>query len=111
MPAPSIVTADATAYANHYKSQLVTADTAVFSGKGYIHTITLMCYDAAPTAGSVIIYDNVAESGRQIFNHTFTTTPFVPVSIVLDCEMLVGCYAGFTTTADVNVTITYKETA
>lgn len=46
MPAPSIVTADATAYANHYKSQLVTADTAVFSGKGYIHTITLMCNDA-----------------------------------------------------------------
>lgn len=84
-----------------------TGDTAVKSAPGMLHTVTISCNDAAPTAGSVIIFDNTAESGTQVFNHTFTTTPFVPVTLTFDCAMYKGIYVGFTTTNDVNVSVTW----
>jgi hypothetical protein len=89
-------------------SGVFAADTLVKSGAGLLHTVVIACNDAAPTAGSLIIYDNTAESGTQIFNHTFTTTPFAPFSLLFDVSVANGIYAGFTTTADVNVTITYR---
>lgn len=91
-----------------YKFKLCTADTLVKSGAGVLHSVTFTCNDAAPTAGSVIIYDNTSETGTQILNHTFTTTPFAPTSVVLDAAFAAGLYVGFTTTADVNVTVTYR---
>lgn len=91
-----------------YTYSLVAADTAVKSGAGFLHTLTFSCNDAAPTAGSVIIYDNTAESGTQIFNHTFTTTPFAPFTVTIDATFATGLYVGFTTTADVNVTVSYR---
>lgn len=87
---------------------LTTGDTLVKTGPGVLHSITFSCNDAAPTAGSVIVYDNTAESGTQIFNHTFTTTPFAPCTVLLDAAFITGLYVGFTTTADVNVTVTYR---
>lgn len=87
---------------------LVTADAAVKSAAGFLHTLTFSCNDAAPTAGSIIVYDNSAESGTQIFNHTFTTTPFVPFSVIIDANFTTGLYVGFTTTNDVNVTVSYR---
>lgn len=87
---------------------LATSDTQVKSGAGFLHTVTFSCNDAAPTAGSIIVYDNTAESGTQIFNHTFTTTPFVPLTIVLDVVFNTGLYIGFTTTNDVNCTVSYR---
>lgn len=89
-------------------SGVMTGDTLVKTGAGLLHTIVISCNDAAPTAGSLIVYDNTAESGTQIFNHTFTTTPFAPFSLLFDCSVTNGIYAGFTTTNDVNVTITYR---
>lgn len=92
-----------------YNVRLCTADTQVKAGAGKIHTVTFTCNDAAPTAGSIIIYDSLTETGTQILNHTFTTTPFAPSSsIVLDCLVSNGIYVGFTTTADVNCTVTYN---
>jgi len=88
-------------------SAVATADVAVKSGAGFLHSVTITCNDAAPTAGSLIIYDNTAESGTQVFNHTFTTTPFAPLTVVLDYTMATGIYLGFTTTADVNVSCAY----
>lgn len=108
MPGPSTITRSAEDVARHYNVDLVTADTAVSSKQGFLHTVTFTCNDAAPTAGSIIIFDNTAESGKQILNHTFTTTPFLPVTVILDCEFYVGLYVGFTTTADVNCTVTWK---
>jgi len=85
------------------------ADTQVKATAGFIHTVTISCDDGAPTAGSVIIYDNTAESGTNIvFNHTFTTTPFAPFTVTLDVSMGTGIYVGFATTADVNVTMSYR---
>lgn len=90
-----------------FEHKICTADTAVKSGSGVLHTVTFSCNDAAPTAGTVIIYDNTAESGTIMFSHTFTTTPFIPTTVTLDCVFYKGCYVGFTTTADVNATVTY----
>lgn len=91
-----------------YSYQLVAADTLVKTGAGFLHTITFSCNDAAPTAGSVIVFDNTAESGTQIFNHTFTTTPFDPCTVIIDASFSTGLYIGFTTTNDVNVTVSYR---
>ena len=93
---------------NVFTPLLVTGDTLVKTGGGILHSVTFMCNDAAPTAGSIIIYDSLTEANTQIFNHTFTTTPFAPNSIILDVAFATGLYVGFTTTADVNVTIAYK---
>lgn len=89
-------------------SGVLASDTLVKTGAGYIHTVTFTCNDAAPTAGSLILYDNTAESGTQILNHTFTTTPFAPCTVILDVPFATGLYAGFTTTNDVNVVISYR---
>lgn len=91
---------------NNYR--LCTADTQVKAGAGKLHTLTFTCNDAAPTAGSIIVYDSLTETGTQIFNHTFTTTPFAPLTVVLDVRFSTGLYVGFTTTADVNVTVSYE---
>lgn len=91
-----------------FNVQLVAADTLIKTGVGMLHTVTFTCNDAAPTAGSVIIYDNTAESGTQILNHTFTTTPFAPCTVIIDGTFTTGLYVGFTTTADVNVTVSYR---
>lgn len=86
----------------------VTADTQVKASAGFIHTVTISQNDAAPTAGSIIIYDNTAESGTQVFNWTLTTAVFNPVTIILDVACATGIYVGFTTTADVNVQMSYR---
>lgn len=89
-------------------SAVATADVQIKGSAGFLHTVTFSCNDAAPTAGSIIIYDSLTEAGTQVFNHTFTTTPFVPFTIILDYTMLTGIYIGFTTTADVNVSCSYR---
>lgn len=89
-------------------SGIKTADAQIKASAGFIHSITISCNDAAPTAGSVIIYDNTAESGTQVYNETFTTTVFRGYSVILDVVCSTGIYVGFTTTADVNVQISYR---
>lgn len=92
-------------YTPSYK---ITADTLVKTGAGLIHSVILTCNDAAPTAGSLIIYDNTAESGSELLNHTFTTTPFAPICLILDESVANGIYAGFTTTGDVNAFVSFR---
>jgi hypothetical protein len=88
-------------------SGVLTADTQVKGSPGLLHSVTFSCNDAAPTAGSIIIFDALTETGIQVFNHTFTTTPFVPFTVVLDYVMTIGIYVGFTTTNDVNVSVAF----
>jgi len=89
-------------------SALLTADGQVKASAGFIHTVTFSCDDAAPTAGTITIYDNTAESGTEIMSWTLTTAVFNPTTITLDCTCATGIYVGFTTTADVNVLVTYR---
>lgn len=85
-----------------------TGDTLVKTGAGVLHTLSFSQGDAAPTAGSIIVYDNTSETGTILYSETFTTTTFRGYSIVLDCEFATGIYVGFTTTADVICTVCYK---
>ena len=89
--------------------QNVTADTLVKTGAGTIKTISFSCNDAAPTAGSIIIYDNTAESGKILYSETFTTTVFRGYTIHLDALFTTGIYVGFTTTADINCVVTWES--
>ena len=91
-----------------FGGSVIAADTLLKTGAGFIHALTFSCNDAAPTAGSIIAYDNTAESGTQLFNHTFTTTPFVPFTLPINIAFGTGLYIGFTTTADVNVTPSFR---
>lgn len=87
---------------------IATGDALIKTGTGFLHTVTFGQTDAAPTAGSIIFYDNTAESGTVIYTHNFTITTFDPTTITLDVPFVTGLYVGFTTTADVTVTISYK---
>ncbi len=87
---------------------MVTSDTQIKGTSGFVHTITFSPNDAAPTAGSIIVYDSLSETGTQIFNVTFTTSWFAPFTVTLNMRCNTGIYVGFTTTADVNCTISYR---
>lgn len=86
----------------------VTSDTAIKSGAGFLHTLTFAQSDAAPTAGTIIVYDNTAESGTIIYSETFDTTVFRGYTVTLDVSFTTGLYIGFTTTADVACTASYR---
>lgn len=89
-------------------SAVAVVDTQVKATAGFLHTVTISCNDAAPTAGTLIIYDSASETGTVVFNHTFTTTPFVPFTVLLDYTMGTGIYCGLTTTGDVNFSVSYR---
>lgn len=96
------------AYPQFSTSAVVTTDTAVKSAAGFLQCIMISQNDAAPTAGSIIIYDNTAESGTQVFNWTLTTAVFTPIQICPQRPMTTGIYIGFTTVGDVNVSVSYR---
>ena len=102
------VTNDVTKVEQRFAYSLVTSDTAVKSAPGFLHTLTFSCNDAAPTAGTIDVYDNTAASGTKIFSWTCTTTAFAPCSVLLAAVFATGLYVEFTTTADINVTVSYR---
>src|SRR3990167_9118383 len=86
-----------------------TDDFQVKASPGFLHCIIISPADGAPTAGQIDIYDNTAESGTKIFHYeVVVTTMFAPIQICPDVVMATGIYLGFTTTADVNVTVSYR---
>ena len=91
-----------------YSSTTCTADTLVKTGSGVLHSLTFTETDAAPTAGSIIVYDQTTEAVPVIYSETFTTTGFRGYTVVLDAVFKTGLYVGFTTTADVNCIVTYS---
>lgn len=97
-----------TSYPLGHTGTYCTSDTLIKTGSGVVHTITFTCIDAAPTAGTIIVYDNTAESGTIIYSETFDTTAFRGHSVELDIAFGTGLYVGFTTTADVGVTVSYR---
>lgn len=102
------VAADVLKVEQRFAYSLVTSDTSVKSAPGFLHTVTFACADATPTAGTITIYDNTAASGTKIFEHSIAATAFLPFSILLDVSFTTGLYVDFTTTADVNVTVSYR---
>lgn len=89
-------------------SGAITTDTQVKSSSGFVHTVTIAQTDAAPTAGTIDIYDNTAGSGTKIFSWNLTTAVFSPFTVTLDVRCANGIYVDFTTTADVAVFMSYR---
>lgn len=93
---------------HRYSYTRLAADGQIKAGAGFIHTLTFACADAAPTAGSIIVYDSLTETGTVIYSETFDTTAFRGYSVLLDVSFATGCYVGFTTTADVGCTVSFR---
>ena len=47
----------------------------------FLHGLTFSCNDAAPTAGTIDVYDGVSASGNKIFSWTLGTTAFIPFTL------------------------------
>lgn len=102
------VTNDVQKVEQRFAYSLVASDTAVKSSAGFLHALTFAQSDAAPTAGTITVYDNSSASGTKIFEWNLTTTVFMPFTVIIDAAFSVGLYVDFTTTADVNVTVSYR---
>jgi len=84
-----------------------TADALIKTGAGVLHAVVCNS-DAAATAGSFTIYDNTAESGTQIHTITFGASLYPPTTMVFDVAFTTGLFFGFTTTADVTCSASYR---
>lgn len=89
-------------------SGVLTSDTAVKGSAGFVHTVTISQNDAAPTAGTIDIYDQTSATGTKIFTWTLTTAVFTPFTVILDVSCGTGIYVDFTTTGDVAVVVSYR---
>jgi hypothetical protein len=102
------ITNDVMKVEHRYAFARPAADALVKTGAGYLHAVTFQQTDAAPTAGSIILYDNTAESGTVLCSVFFDTTVFRAFTIILDVPFATGLYVGFTTTADIAATVSYR---
>lgn len=84
------------------------ASGVVKSAPGFLHALQFSPNDAAPTAGTIDVYDGTSASGNKIFSWTLTTAVFTPFSVIFDVAFSVGLYINITTTADVNVSASYR---
>lgn len=90
-------------------SARVTADTQIKASAGWVGWITCNPTDATATAGTIIIYDNTAESGTilqqwDVLAAAYTTPIILPIQAVAST----GIYIGFTTTNDMACTVFYR---
>lgn len=86
----------------------------VYTGAGFLKRVIFSQADAAPTAGTITIYDNTSIYGTtdtRLFSHTQTTGVFMPTSVDLDVPFTTGLSIGFTSTNDVNVILVFKAGA
>jgi len=90
-----------------YSFVSVAADTLVKTGAGILHTITCQS-DAAATAGTIIVFDNTAESGTQIWSWTVSVVEYQPRTLIFDAAVTTGIFIGYTTLADVSCTVTFR---
>ncbi len=91
----------------YVKTVPVVADAAIVTGAGVLHTLIINTQDGTPVAGSFIIYDNTAASGRILYQEGNGTGTFRGYSILLDCAFSNGIYVDFFTVTDVQVAVTY----
>lgn len=86
-----------------------TSDTQVKASAGFVHNLVCIGTDAAATAGTIILYDNTAESGTVVMSWAVQAAAYAqPVVFPLDVVMATGIYLGFTTTADITCTVSYR---
>lgn len=89
-------------------SGVITTDTQVKASAGFVHAVTITPTDAAATAGTIDIYDNTSAAGTKIASIYIPAALIAPVTLILDVSCANGIYVDFTTTADVNVAVSYR---
>lgn len=91
------------------KAGNLTADTQIKASAGFVHTLICGGTDAAATAGQIVLYDSLTETGTIVYQWDVQAVAYPsPVVIPLDVVMLTGIYLGFTTTADMRCTVVYR---
>lgn len=86
-----------------------TADTQVKASAGFVHVLECIGTDAVATAGTIILYDNTAESGTIIRSWAVTAIAIpMPVLFSINQVATTGLYLGFTTTVDVTCSVSYR---
>ena len=93
-----------------YNYKNCTSDTAVKSGFGFLHAVTIN--KPATTAGVVTLYDSTSETGTTIAAITIgkSTDNQMPVTLIYDIKFNTGLYAGFDgTIAGADITISYTQ--
>lgn len=86
----------------------VTGDTAIKSGSGFVHVVTISPTTATPTAGLVTLYDSLTETGTVIYSEWVFATD-VGHTIILDATFATGLYVGYDATlANVRISGSYR---
>lgn len=88
---------------------LVTGDNQVNPGRTYVGSITVQPNTTSPTAGSIAIYDSLSESGTKKYEFAIPNTWFAPFTITVNSWFDTGVFVGYTTAANVNTTVTIKD--
>lgn len=93
----SATTAIITSEPIKYNVGRATADLALKTGVGIVHTVTIAGTQATPVAGLLTIYDNTAESGTVIYSE-WVTVGVLPHTVTLDEPFATGLFVGFDAT-------------
>lgn len=88
---------------------LVTGDNQVNPGRTYVGSITIQPNTTTPTAGSIAIYDSLTEGGTKKYEFALPNTWFAPFTIIVNSWFDTGVFVGYTTAANVNTTVTIKD--
>ena len=90
-------------------SARVTSDTQIKASAGWVSHMTCAGTDATATAGTIILYNNTAESGTILQQWDVLAVAYTnPIVFPIMAPAATGIYLGFTTTADVACTVFYK---
>jgi hypothetical protein len=87
----------------------LTADTLVKNGAGFVHSLVCNGTDGTATAGTIILYNNTAESGTIIYQLDVQAVAYnYPVVVPLNVIMTTGIYLGFNGPADMRCMVVYR---
>lgn len=86
----------------------MTATTLVYTGKCVIESINLAGTDAAATAGTIAVYDGIDDTGTLIHSETVAAAAYPSRCLVYKGLCSTGIYVKITTTADVEVVVSYQ---
>lgn len=90
-------------------SARVTADTQIKASSGWVSHMTCAGTDATATAGTIILYNNTAESGTILQQWDVLAADYHSIQVFpILAPASTGLYLGFTTTNDVACTVFYK---
>lgn len=90
-------------------SARVTSDTQIKASAGWVSHMTCAGTDTTSTAGTIILYDSLTETGTILQQWDVLVADYhIPVVLPIMAVAATGIYLGFTTTADVACTVFYK---